>query len=177
MTRLVEDLLFVARSEADEIRFQFEPLPLDELVADAVADATVLARGSGMQFSIDVADPAPIVRADPRRLKQALLVVLDNALKYSSRSAGALTNLRVARADGHALIAVTDDGPGIPADELPYVLNRFYRGEAARAEGIGGSGLGLSIARRIAETHGGSITVESQPGQGTTVTFRLPMSA
>jgi len=177
MTRLVEDLLFVARSEADEIRFEFEPLPLDELVDDAVADATVLARGSGMQFSIDVADPAPIVRADPRRLKQALLVVLDNALKYSSRSAGALTNLRVTRADGHALIAVTDDGPGIPADELPYVLNRFYRGEAARAEGIGGSGLGLSIARRIAETHGGSIAVESRPGQGTTVTFRLPMSA
>jgi signal transduction histidine kinase len=163
MGRLVEDLLFLARSEADEIRFEFSPVRLGEVVGEAISDASVIARGRQIRFSLDRLPSDIIVRADARRIKQVVLIVLDNAIKYSSQKKDGMTELTIA-----------NGGDAVPAEELPHLFERFFRGENARARGISGSGLGLPIARRIVEKHGGKLCLWSEPGRGTTVTMHLP---
>ena len=172
LTRIVEDLLFVARSEGDDIGFELQPIHLAEIVDEALAEAAVLARPSGTRFLAGTLARDMIVMADARRLKQALLVVLDNAIKYATSVEP--VELRLVREAADAVLVVRDAGPGIPPDELSFVVNRFFRGENARVRGVGGSGLGLPIARHIVEKHGGQLRVDSEPGQGTSVTFRLP---
>jgi signal transduction histidine kinase len=174
MTELVEDLLFLARSEADEIRFDFRHVPVAGIVAQAVQDASLLAREREIRVSVSSAEPGPIVRADPRRLKQALLVVLDNAARYAEPDTDIEVDVR--DGGGRAEIHVRDRGAGIPPDEMPHIFDRFYRGSTASERG-GGSGLGLAIARWIVERHEGSIDVSSQPGQGTEVRLSLPLAA
>jgi two-component system, OmpR family, sensor kinase len=175
MSKLVEDLLFLARSEADEVRFDFQRVAIADIVSQAVQDASVLARDRDMRISIDYAEPGPVVRADPRRLKQALVVVLENAARYADPRTGIEVDVRPNGA-GHAEIRVRDHGPGIPDDEIPYVFDRFYRGSAAQ-EHAEGSGLGLSIARWIVEKHEGTIELSSAPGDGTEARLSLPLMA
>ena len=172
MGRLVDDLLFIARSEADEVRFSFRRVILPKLVSEAVQEASVLARDRQIDISIAAAAEHPIVRADPRRLKQAILAVLDNAVKY----AGADNNIQVGTsvANGHGEVRVRNEGTVIPPDELPLVFERFYRGENALRTGNSGSGLGLAIARWIIEKHEGTIDVSSSPDDGTEVRINLP---
>jgi two-component system, OmpR family, sensor kinase len=174
MSELVEDLLFLARSETDEIRFDFRHVAIAGVIEQAVKDASVLAGDREIRVSVDAAEPGPIVRADPRRLKQALLVVLDNAARYADPDTG--IEVEVRNGDGRAEIRVRDYGAGIPADELAHVFDRFYRG--SNTSGLaGGSGLGLSIARWIVERHDGSLALSSQPGAGTEVRLSLPLAA
>jgi two-component system OmpR family sensor kinase len=174
MSRLVEDLLFLARSEAEEIRFDYRTAALRSIVSDAVREASALAHED--QFVVDSEEPGsgPMVRADPRWLKQAVLIVIDNAIKYSAPGAPIRVGLR-AIGGARAVVAVSDRGPGIPPDEVLHVFDRFYRGENARGAGINGSGLGLAIAKWIMEKHGGEIALSSTPG-GTTVEMRLPVA-
>jgi two-component system OmpR family sensor kinase len=171
MSRLVDDLLFLARSEADEIRFEFRRVALANVVSEAIEEATVLAHDRQIRIAVDSAEPSPTVRADPRRLKQALLIVLDNAAKYAAPQTG--INVRVSASNnGSAQICVRDQGPGISPDDIPHVFDRFYRGDNATERG--GSGLGLPIARWIVEKHEGSIDLSSTPGGGTEVRIALP---
>lgn len=172
---LVDDLLFLARAEADSVRFEFKPVSLDEAVAQAVQDASLLSELRRIRITCDVPTPAPVVRADPRRLKQALLVMLDNAARYAEE--GTEVSVRVATPEpGRAAISVTDRGPGIPPDEAPFVFDRFFRGSHAVASGTG-SGLGLPIARWIVMKHDGEVDLSSVPGQGTEVRLSLPLAA
>ena len=175
MSELVEDLLFLARSEADQIRFEFRPVRIADVVTEAVQDASVLARERDMRISVDCAEPGPLVRADPRRLKQALLVTLDNAAKYADAGSAIAVEVRAAEA-GRAEIRVRDRGAGIPPDEVPHVFERFYRGSKALERG-GGNGLGLPIARWIVEKHGGKLDLSSTPGVGTEIHLSLPSLA
>lgn len=172
MGRLVDDLLFIARSEADEVRFSFRRVMLPKLVSEAVQEASVLARDRQIDISIAATAEHPIVRADPRRLKQAILAVLDNAVKY----AGADNSIQVGTsvANGHGEVCVRNKGTVIPPDELPLIFERFYRGENALRAGSGGSGLGLAIARWIIEKHEGTIDVSSNHDDGTEVRIHLP---
>jgi len=172
MGRLVEDLLFLARSEADEIRFELRPVGLATLVHDAVNDASLIARAKQIQLLFKPPAADVMIRADARRLRQVLLIVLDNATRYSPPHS--VVQLAIRWQDAAAELTVADQGEGIPAEELPHVFNRFYRGERARAQGIGGSGLGLAIARRIVEKHEGKLALSSTLGGGTVVTLRLP---
>jgi two-component system OmpR family sensor kinase len=174
MGRLVDDLLFLARSEAEEIRFDYRTVGLRSIVSDAVREASALAHED--QFVVDPEEPdgEPMVRADPRWLKQAVLIVIDNAIKYSAPGAPIRVRLR-AVGGARAVVAVSDRGPGIPPDELPRVFDRFYRGENARGAGINGSGLGLAIAKWIMEKHGGEIALSST-SVGTTVEMSLPVA-
>ena len=136
MSELVEDLLFLARSEADEIRFDFRRVTVADVVSEAVQDASILARDRNLRISLDCGTPGPVVRADPRRLKQALVVVLENATQYADPE----TEIEVeVRANGarHAEIRVRDRGAGIPQDEVPHVFDRFYRGSNAVGAGRG----------------------------------------
>jgi two-component system OmpR family sensor kinase len=167
MTRLVEDLLFDMRR-----------VDAAEVVAGAVSDAAVVARERKVQVGLSPESmPVPVlVRGDPRRLKQAVMITLDNAIKYA-RPGGHVEVAVGLAADDRELAEVTvrDDGEGIPPEDIPRVFERFFRGSNARERWEGGSGLGLSIARWIVEKHGGSIELSSALGEGTEVRFRLPV--
>ena len=169
---LVADLLALARADAG-VSLRRERVEVDRLALGALAAARHLARGHRLEVGeIEPAD----VEGDADKLRQLLLALLDNAIKYTP-PAGTVT-LGVARSgDGRVTLTVRDTGVGIPADALPRVFERFYRADPARARDPGGTGLGLPIARWIAEQHGGDITLESTPGRGTTAVVHLPLAA
>ena len=169
MGRLVDDLLFLARSEADQIRFDMQIFSLKELVADAVREGVVLGRQRNVAVNSAVPEAPLLVSGDPQRLKQALVIVIENAVKYSDN--GGSVGVALSRLDGCAETTVTDNGPGIPPEDLPYVFDRFYRGRSSGAR-IAGAGLGLAIAKWIVEKHGGTISLESRPGK-TRVKIRI----
>jgi len=173
IARLVDDLLFVARSEAEGFRFELKPLRLREFVREALDDASVIARGRRIRLSLDGLPPDLTVVADSRRLKQVVLIVLDNAIKYSPPSS--VVDVGLGRTNGAAELVVSNEGEGVPPEDLPRVFERFFRGGNARARAVGGSGLGLPIALWIVEKHGGELTLSSAAGRGTTVTLRLPV--
>ncbi len=173
MSALVDDLLFLARSEAGTIRFETRPVVLQEVLAAAMAAGQALTGSNRITLEKDWAEAPIRVQADPERLRQALVILVDNAIKYSDNA----DTVRVqARNDaGMAVVSVIDHGPGIPGEDLPYVFERFYRGEDGRCGERGGSGLGLSIARWIVEKHGGGISVVSEPDRRTEFRLRLPL--
>jgi signal transduction histidine kinase len=126
-------------------------------------------------LSVD-APASQSVHADGQRIAQVLTNLLSNALRHTPQEGRIDVRLRME--NRAALIAVSDTGPGISAEDLPHIFDRFYRADKSRSretQSAGGSGLGLAIARGIIEAHGGRIWVESEPGKGTTVTFTLPV--
>lgn len=169
LARLVSELLTLARADAG-LPIKCYPVELDSLVLDVFHSARQLA--SGQTLTLEPFEPVSVI-GDEDRLKQLLLVLLDNALKYTPPE-GRVT-LGLTRREYAAEITVQDTGIGIPADDLPRIFERFYRADPARSRDPGGTGLGLSIARWIVVQHGGQITVQSQVGQGTTFTVRLPL--
>jgi signal transduction histidine kinase len=116
----------------------------------------------------------PRVEGDPLRLRELLTILLDNSLKYSDP--GGAVSVDVRSQEGKAVLRVADSGHGIPQEALPRIFERFYRVDKARSREEGGSGLGLSIARWIADVHRGTIGIESEPGRGTVVTVGLPLA-
>ena len=172
LAQLVADLLALARADAG-VTLRRERVELDRLALDALSSARHLA--SGQRLEVGVLEPV-VVAGDPDRLRQLLLVLLDNAIKYTP-SEGAVT-LGVRRSGAaQAELTVRDTGVGIPPEALPHVFERFYRADPARARDPGGTGLGLPIARWIAEQHGGEVSLESAPERGTTAVVRLPLTA
>jgi len=169
MSRLVNDLLTLARADSGiSLRRQLVALP--QLVGAVVAQVARLAGDK----SVSIEGLAPIqVRGDPDALRQLLLILLDNALKYTP--AGGRITVGLEAGGDAAVLKVADTGMGIPPEHLPHIFERFYRVDPARSGG--GSGLGLAIARWLAEAHGGGIQVESAPGRGSTFTVRLPRGA
>jgi len=167
------ELLTLARADAGEWPVVRETLYLDDAVAGAV-DAT-RARADQRRVFVEVGafDEAKI-SGDAALVRQLLLIVLDNALKFTP--AGGRVRLDVSAQNGRAAAVVTDTGLGIPAEQLPHVFERFYRGDRARHEAEG-AGLGLAIARWIAEVHGADIVITSQPGHGTRVAISFPLAA
>lgn len=169
LTRLVADLLALARADAG-VPLRQQPVELDRVLLDTIQEARHLARGQRLE--VEHLEPT-VVEGDPDRLKQLLLILADNAVKYTppdGRVAFAL------RHDGKmAEVTVHDTGVGIPPEDLPRVFERFYRADPARARDPGGTGLGLPIARWIAREHGGEVALASEPGQGTTASVHLPL--
>lgn len=172
MGRLVDDLLFVARREAGEARLALRPVPIEPILEKATADARTIANGSAIEVELATDIRGVMVEADANRLRQLLMVLLDNALRYSPR--GGRVRVGTLRTPDGVSIAVADEGIGIPADELPRIFERFVRGSNAIP---GGTGLGLPVAKAIAEAHGGTLAIESQEGIGTTVTLALPAAS
>jgi len=167
---IVEDLLTLARADAGERPVGRVPLYLDDVAAEAVDAVRTLAEQKRVQVAVGKFEEAKVT-GDPALVRQLLLIVLDNAVKFTP--AGGQVRLDVAAADGRASVVVTDTGVGIPAEQLPHVFERFYRGEPARREAQG-AGLGLAIARWIADAHQASIEIRSTPGAGTTVSVIFP---
>jgi two-component system, OmpR family, sensor kinase len=171
MARLIADLLAMARADAG-VPMRREPVELDRVVLDALAEARRLARGHALELGSF--QPMQVV-GDEDRLKQLLLIVLDNALKYTP--AGGTVTVELVKFDSSAQIQIQDTGIGIATADLPHVFDRFYRADQGRGRDPGGTGLGLPIARWIVDEHNGTITLTSEAGRGTTVTIRLPLKS
>jgi two-component system sensor histidine kinase BaeS len=173
MGKLVDDLLFLARSDAGSPPLDREFVPARWLVSRLVAPAEMLARQREACLTADVGGEG-YLEADPERIEQAVMILIDNAARHSPPRACVSLSSRVE--NGHFAIAVADSGPGIAPDELPMIFDRFYQVKNRRSRKKGGGGLGLSIARTIVAAHGGSIAAESAPGEGTRMTIRFPLS-
>jgi signal transduction histidine kinase len=172
LAALVGQMLTLARADTNQPPPQFVPVDLNNLAQDTAREMRLLAEPRDISIQVD-ADGQTLVEGDPLRLRELITILLDNSLKYSEE--GAAITVRVRPAAGRAVLAVTDTGRGIPADAMPKVFDRFYRADKARSREMGGSGLGLSIAKWIADVHKGTIGIESAPGKGTTVTVGLPL--
>jgi len=166
------DLLTLARADAGERPVAREAVYLDDAVAGAVDTVRALAESKGVRLDVARFEEAQIV-GDPALVRQLLLIVLDNAIKFTAR--GGSVRLETATQDGRAEVVVQDSGIGIPVDQLPHVFERFYRGDAARGQAEG-AGLGLAIARWIADAHGARIELQSEPGRGTRVRVSFPVA-
>jgi two-component system, OmpR family, sensor histidine kinase VicK len=169
MSRMVEDLLFLARTESAATPFRMEPVEAQVLLAGPERRAGALAAEHDATFDTTLLATG-LVRVDPVRLEQAILALVDNAVKYDPE--GQRVTLGSACSEGESRVDVGDRGPGIPETELPHIFERFYRLAGAEEPG---SGLGLSIAQTIVEAHGGRIEAQSQPGEGTRMSFILPL--
>jgi signal transduction histidine kinase len=174
LNRLVEDMLQLARSEAASLHAEPSEIMAGRLVAEVAEDARALAAPRGIEVTTLAPPEAICVRGDPDRLRQLLLILLDNACRYTP--AGGRISIGLAASERHAVVTVSDTGIGIPADELDLVAGRFYRGSNARELAPSGAGLGLHVAKSIVEAHGGEIAVTSEPGRGTTVRVSLPLT-
>jgi signal transduction histidine kinase len=173
LARLSDQLLTLARQDAGLQQRRREPVNLAELTAGVVETLRPLAEAKGLELTC-AAGPSPVVSGDPDQLRQVLLNVLDNALKYTA--AGSVS-VRITASEKKAAVRVQDTGEGIAAEHLPHVFERFYRVDKSRSRKQGGTGLGLSIAKSIVEAHGGRIELDSAPDRGTTCVVILPIVA
>ncbi len=172
MTRLVEGLLLLARADAGVLRMDDQLVDLGQLLEDVYRQAVPLARTRGMELAIEELEPLA-VHGDPERLKRLLMNLVDNGIKYTAP--GGRVTLGLARQGHRAALQVSDTGIGIGPEDRERVFQRFYRTPDARALDGDGAGLGLCIARSIAESHGGEIEIESSPGQGSRFRVLLPL--
>jgi signal transduction histidine kinase len=173
LTKIVDGLTLLARADAGLIPLQFDLVRLDELVRESFADAQILAQASQIELKLAACEPLQVC-GDRHRLRQLLLNLVDNAVKYN-HAQGRVT-LGLLRSDGKAEFVITNTGPGIAPEILPRVFDRFYRGDPAHGNTIEGTGLGLSIVQWIVSAHRGTIKVASEPANTTTVTVRLPLA-
>jgi signal transduction histidine kinase len=174
IARLVEGLLLLSRAEAGVLRLERQAVDLARLVAEVGEDAQVLAEAWGV--ALEVKSVASITMpGDRAHLRRLLLNLVDNGIKYTPT--GGRVRLTLQRDGEWATLHVADTGIGLAPEELERIFQRFYRSPEAVAQGKEGSGLGLCIARSIAQAHGGRIDVESSPGHGSTFTVLLPLRA
>jgi two-component system OmpR family sensor kinase len=178
LARLVDDLLLLARGEAGEL-VERHPVRLDALVAEVTEEAQEA--GTGHVLRLDTL-PHVVVQGDAERLRQVLRNVVGNALRHTP--AGTTISVALTRRREEVEVTVADTGPGLEAEHLPRVFDRFYRADdgarsrTGQAEGgSGGAGLGLAIVKHLVEAHGGTVELESAPGRGTRVAIRLPAAS
>jgi CheY-like chemotaxis protein/anti-sigma regulatory factor (Ser/Thr protein kinase) len=171
---LINDMLDLSKIDADRLDLQADDVLVSEVCATSMALVEELALKKGIALSLDAPDVMATVRADPRRLKQMLVNLLSNAVKFTP--AGGRVSLAARVADGRVSLAVSDTGIGIAAVDLPKLFQPFVQLDSSLARQHQGTGLGLVLVRRLAELHGGSVAVASEPGVGSTFTLSLPAS-
>lgn len=172
LKRLVDDLLVISRVDSQKIPLEREPVDLAALVRQVVGQYREL--GAGARIEMVGAERDFAIEADPGALEQVLFNLVDNALKHGKRD-GLRVSVTLAREGGRAAITVADNGPGIPYADQAHVFERFYRVHKHRSRETGGTGLGLSIVQKITEEHGGTVSLESVPGEGTSFKVSLPI--
>ena len=169
---MINDLLVLANAEAGEIRWAEQTVDLSVLATSLAEQLEPVAAAKDIELKT-VAAPHIHVCGDASWLERVVLNLLDNSIKFTPN--GGQIKVTVASENGHAVLRVEDKGMGISPEALPHVFDRFYRAEPSRSKRIPGVGLGLALAHWIVENHRGRITVESQPGQGTSFTVYLPL--
>ncbi len=171
LSEIVNNLLLLSRADADQIRLKHEPVALDQIAMQAFEPMERLAHRK--TITLDIAAMEEItVSGDGLWLHQLITNLIHNAINYTPE--GGEVTLSLVRDAELAVLKVWDTGPGIPPEHLPYIFDRFYRVDSGRSRDQGGSGLGLNIARWVVESHRGTLTAESTPGEGATFTVRIP---
>jgi heavy metal sensor kinase len=172
MSEIIGKLLLLARNDAGSESLNFQEVNVRDLLTELSSDVEALAQEKAVTFNLGPMDNLT-VKGDRLKLRQLFLNILDNALRYTP--GGGTVSGSLVRKNGNAYVSVSDTGMGIPAEDLPFIFDRFYRVDKARSRSDGGLGLGLAIANSIAKLHGGKIEVESQVGKGSTFHIILPM--
>jgi signal transduction histidine kinase len=175
LVRLLNDLLDLARSDAGRLAIKPVPTDVGPLVEDAVKTMRAQTESAQQALSASVEAGLPHLNMDPDRIRQVLVNLLTNAHEYCPERAS--IEVTAALDGAEVEIAVSDDGPGMPANQLEHIFDRFTRGDAGLTQHVGGTGLGLAISRSLVELHGGTISVASKPGEGSTFRVRLPVAA
>ena len=177
LSALIDGLLALSHVESRPDTLRMEKVDLSFLLGEAVATFWPRAEATNVALTLNVAPQVPAVKASAPQIRQVVDNLLDNALKYTS--SGGIITVSCRPMNEQVAVSVTDNGQGIPAADLPYVFERFYRADKARSRssGAGGSGLGLSIVNSIVAAHNGQISIDSQESKGTTVRFTLPVYA
>jgi len=176
LTRLTADLMTLSRLELKTTKFHFAAYLVNELLADSVDSMRPIADKKNVRLVVTPAPDATAVFCDSEAVHQVMSNLLDNALKYTS--GGGLIEVCARTLAGEpemVEVGVRDTGIGIPADDLPRLFERFYRVDKARSRELGGTGLGLAIVKHLVRAHGGTVRVESTPGEGSTFLFTLPV--
>ena len=182
LSRLVDDMLFIARTHAERIRLSRVPLDLSKLIDAVARESARLAETRSVEIKVDIAADAETLYADPDRIRQLLLILIDNAIRYSP--SGTAVTISASTQVQSLALSVRDEGAGIDAQDLPHIFDRFFRGSTERNRADGdfnqggntavGLGLGLAVAKAIVDAHGGTIAGHSEPGEGTTITATFP---
>ena len=171
MKALVDDMLFLAKSDAARLPSHLTSVQLDQLVTGSLLPFESVAFEANVALTEEVAAGITI-QGDEAQLRRLIVILLDNAIKYAGGQGSVL--VRLDRAQEHPRLTVHNTGPAIPSEHLPHLFERFYRSDPARDRNQGGYGLGLAIAQSIVEGHGGKISVSSTPADGTTFTVVFP---
>ncbi len=179
LSKLVEDLRLLAETEAADFRLDIDPMALDEVVARSVEAFRPQAQAKEITLAWDAgagqrAQPARQANVDRTRVEQVMNNLLQNAVAHTPP--GGRIDVAIEEGEEMAAVTVADSGEGIPAEDLPHVFDRLYRVDPSRARSTGGAGLGLTIAKQLVEAHGGTIRVESAPGEGSRFIFTLPLA-
>jgi heavy metal sensor kinase len=171
-SQVVDSLMLLARADSGREVVDWAPADMESIVHGAAEQGEKLARNRGVKFSSRLTQTPLELQADAEALRRALLILIDNAVKYTP--AGGEVNVELDAQNGFAVVSVADTGIGISEDDMPHIFDRFWRADKARSREHGGAGLGLSIAKWIVEEHGGSIEVQSKPGKGSLFRVRIP---
>lgn len=172
LTNLIDDLFEMAQMDAGGLRLEKVSVSIADLVSDTLEQFSVQAQQAGVHLE-GSADPGAVpVKIDVQRIGRVMANLVSNAIRHTP--SGGTVNITAVRLEHDLLVSVKDTGEGIRSEDLPYVFDRFYRGEKSRSRITGGAGLGLAISKGIIELHDGKIGVNSQPGEGTEVWFRCP---
>jgi len=174
LSRLVDDLQELSLAEAGELKLDCQTEDISRLINQTVAVVSAPAAAKGVSVSTDLPDTLPSVNIDSHLISQVLRNLLENALAHTAR--GDAITVTARQQDNWLKVTVADTGEGIPDEDLPNIFERFYRVDKSRSRATGGSGLGLTIAKRLVEAHGGRIEVQSELGKGSRFTFALPVS-
>ena len=172
LQKIVDDLLVLARLESKDSRPPMEQLKVNELAESALKAVTELAAARDVTLEHEISDDELTMKGDRHQLEQALVNLLDNAIKYSE--AKGRVALRIIRQENQVEFSVTDTGVGIPQEHLSRIFERFYRVDKNRSRDLGGTGLGLSIVKHIAQVHGGRVDVNSSSGRGSIFRLIIP---
>ena len=174
LSRLVDDLQELSLADAGELKLTCQEEDISNLIKQAVAALQPKAAAKGLTVSVNLPDDLPPVNIDSHRIRQVLHNLLENAVAHTTQ--GDTITVTSWQQDNQVKVSVADTGAGIPAKDLPNIFERFYRVDKSRTRATGGTGLGLTIAKRLVEAHGGKIEVQSEPGKGSTFTFALPIA-
>jgi signal transduction histidine kinase len=172
LSNLIDDLQDLTLADAGELKLDRQPENIAELIKHAVAMQAHV-ETKGLSIVTDIPDNLPLITIDPRRIGQVLRNLLDNAVKHTN--SGGTIKVTAGLQHDSISISVSDTGEGIPEADLPNIFERFYRVDRSRNRATGGSGLGLTIAKRLVEAHGGTIEVQSEIGKGSRFTFTIPI--
>lgn len=169
LSLMIENLLILSRFDSREVSMDIKPISTGELLNDIIADVHILAERKGISIEGSVSDKL-VVNGDEHQLRRAFINIIGNAIKYTPIGGKILISLE--HMDKYARIKISDSGIGISPENIPLIFNRFFRADKSRSSE--GYGLGLSISKSIIEAHKGRLSIESEPGHGTTVIIDLP---